>query len=232
MYTATTLWVTKPVATYKYPVWTSFSSTPSCLPLSHLSVLKALLPWVGQISHGKGGEWAEAPSRLWSGNPSALHSPSTTVLSPIRWENKNKNKSRFLSKASRSLSFNFSSSRVLYGFLSTHPTLPKYILLFQDSKPFHSLLLPRRGLSFSSFPENSHLYFKILSNVTPQRELVQPFCPYSAFGTFCTWFLLPITQYGVICFRVCLLHVTRHTEDMHDSFFRSFSQVSDTSWCP
>lgn len=57
-------------------------------------------------------------------------------------------KNRLLSRASRSLSsptVNFSSSHVLCEFILTHLTLPKHMLLFQASKPFHFFLLLRRA---------------------------------------------------------------------------------------
>lgn len=99
------------------------------------------------------------------------------------------------SKESRSLyslMCNLASIDTLPGFTLTHLMLLKCILLFQVFKPFQLLfLLPRRVLSLLSYPENSYLHFKILSNVfrgTVSAAILSILC---VARTFCACVLLP-----------------------------------------
>lgn len=126
--------------------------------------------------------------------------PPPQGLLPITYKME---KNRLLSRASRSLSsptVNFSSSHVLCEFTLTHWTLPKHMLLFQASKPFHFFLLLRRAFYSSVSQEIPTCTLKFCQ--MPLPETVQPsiLSILCAFRTFCTWFLPPITQHGVICF--------------------------------
>lgn len=106
------------------------------------------------------------------------HSPSTYKIG-----GKPQTNLRLLSKASRSLSrpiSYLSSSHVLRGFTPIHLTLPKYILLFQASKPFHFFPSSQKGPLILQLPRKFHLCLKILPNVTHRdsgfSHPVHPLC--------------------------------------------------------
>ena len=93
----------------------------------------------------------------------------TKILQAAKPKQKKQKNPDSLAEHEGPFSASFSTSiHVLPGFTLTHLLLPKYNLLFQASKPFLLLfLLPRRGLSLFSYPENSYLDLKIMPKVTP-----------------------------------------------------------------
>ena len=73
----TVLWVTRPVATYQLPVWTSLSSTASCWPLSHLSIL-CYGCWDSPM--GGGGKRVAVSPCHWPHQPYRLPPPKSYHL--------------------------------------------------------------------------------------------------------------------------------------------------------